>query len=664
MDETTFQREIHQLKEQIGSMSTRFQYRQLPEPVHQMSPPPCDPFSDQMGDLQAHIMHLERRLEAARQGYRQSFSSQTTVAPQDMQPLPPTSYFHPTSNLELDKGAGMLYNDVACRLGYIQQTVSDMEDRFDRLDPNRFTPPASEATEDLGQHEGASNIHRAANTVASPSDQALGINNSQVGSSSAADLALQVKADAAKSAMVSLDFCMKQFALREEKLTVKEFTKFFKHLFNFNAQFLNYSRDALPAPTDMFEETASGPTGSHGTAELDAETDSYLPSGLPNLAPAQKESSFQIPAEGVAFRDQEIQRMDDQLIKAQECLHESEQRATVTGQALEELQARYNVLSHHYEQKTAATDELQAKYDALARRYAQSVVADGHKNRTLHTAQERITSRESLIRELRSTLSQKDQRIDELTEAHHVLEGNHDARITDLRTAKRHLAQLSRVLREFQKSKDEEIEQMISSRQDEIHRLQEFCEQKDGVIYQQEQIIARGARLLEDRDEEIEELSRRLKAVEDDREYELKQKLRFSKLLDERATELDEIKEGVARSCAVPVRCPSYANGDLRNPDQQLAVVTARLARCADILDVPGPDSYNLIELVRPDGVREFRSVHKTDKTKDQQLWWEPGYLGAQGDGGARWSPEPLKDNLRLPSEVVTASAWEKGERQ
>ena len=100
-----------------------------------------------------------------------------------------------------------------------------------------------------------------------------------------------------------------------------------------------------------------------------------------------------------------------------------------------------------------------------------------------------------------------------------------------------------RKMRDQQLRKTNEIGKLTYDHKKEIDVLRSICEQKDAVVYKQEQLISRGGKLLEQRDDEIESLQGQLRGCEDDKEHAIRSASRTARLLAERDTEISCLKE-------------------------------------------------------------------------------------------------------------------------
>jgi hypothetical protein len=193
--------------------------------------------------------------------------------------------------------------------------------------------------------------------------------------------------------------------------------------------------------------------------------------------------------EGVAFRDREITQLEELVMTTQNNLKQSEELVHEKSGEIQQLERR---VSNH----EALLSEKQFDIDRL---YAEC--------------------------------KSKDAALQMWAGKQHSYAQSYLRKKTELCNADRRVQQLQHALYE--------VDDIVANKDEEIRRLREFCESKDMVVHQQEQIIARGATLMEERDDEIGRLTRKLKTMTDDYENEVRQHDRVARLLEER----DEVKK-------------------------------------------------------------------------------------------------------------------------
>jgi hypothetical protein len=179
-----------------------------------------------------------------------------------------------------------------------------------------------------------------------------------------------------------------------------------------------------------------------------------------------------------------------------------------------------------------------------------------------------------------------------------------------------------------------DIRNALHSSAGEVDKLQMFCEEKDAVVYQQEQIIAQGASILQERDAEIDRLSAALdeskRSEQDAREHAAKNK----RTIQKRDLQLEDLQREAKgekeRRCRLE---------DLMRRDAEAMRTKAKDAR----FDADERDSG-----------RSFANAGNV-----------PANVLSRGQSGRQnplWTPQPIPSGGRLPHEEDRASFWEDGE--
>lgn len=351
-----------------------------------------------------------------------------------------------------------------------------------------------------------------------------------------------------------------------------------------------------------------------------------------------------VPPEGVAFRNQEITRLDEQLYRTQDALRASEQSLAEKEKELEVMRADHEGHADKTQGQGGTSPETQYLFN-----HAQAVGSGDHRE-TLLAQQDKIV-------QLRDAQRWKDREIERLATDCEQMHGVLQRTESEFAEAKAYCKRLSCESQRQKSDYDERKTRMLAELHNEQMHMRQLFEENSLVAGEQDRVIAEGVKLLQQRDDEIEKLDRRLKAAVDDVQHERRQNSRLAKLLGERDEEITATKASIARACAVPQRSPRGSNGDLKYADKQLALLKARLDTCAGIARVPGPKDYDFKESVLPDGGSQAVAVSLRDPERTFKMWEEPGMLGQQPVPS--WSPRPIKDNQRLPIEVHRASAWD-----
>jgi hypothetical protein len=214
---------------------------------------------------------------------------------------------------------------------------------------------------------------------------------------------------------------------------------------------------------------------------------------------------------------------------------------------------------------------------------------------------------------------------------------------------------------------DSDIQKISSDHDEEMTKLKEFCEEKDVVIKRQEDVIVRGAKLLEQRDTEIEAISRKLRAAEDDRKHARRTQERLDRLLSERDDEIDQLKREAKSDMFDSHRSKSVAPSGERNsvtwddplpvPDNQSWTSFPASERARDdhgwgamkrepMYLPPPPDNHPWVQVgesaAQFERMRERRSRrHEDDRERDERV--------PSKDGEGRDEQVLAEDSLEQP---------------
>ncbi|KAF2160517.1 hypothetical protein M409DRAFT_29137 [Zasmidium cellare ATCC 36951] len=272
----------------------------------------------------------------------------------------------------------------------------------------------------------------------------------------------------------------------------------------------SYSNDwATPNPPAATDNVATEPT-----------------SGPANPSHSQFENSSP-GSEGVAFRDREIAQLDELMRKAQESIQNSD---TVISEKDGQIQ-----------QLASERDYSNEKIEELER-----VIF--HRENTIRKCRETFEEQNNQLELLQDNCESKDAAIYGYSSRYYTLQQAFLDKKTQLCHADRQVQQLQHALHDMRTSMADEIAELRNIKDEEIGKLRDFCEAREAVVQQQEQIIARGASLLEDRDAELEKLGQQMKGLDDDYRNETRERARFARLLDERDEEIGQLKTSLSNA--------------------------------------------------------------------------------------------------------------------
>ncbi len=132
MDDERFQQELQALKQRVWQFSSAY------TPMM----PSYDPFVDQLGDLKAELLSMQGKLT----DYLRDRIPQTPESPTKPDSISAQMNFTlPSGPLfwELFQSLRSDMDSMDSRVATLETTLSDLEDRVDKLEPTRFTPPES-----------------------------------------------------------------------------------------------------------------------------------------------------------------------------------------------------------------------------------------------------------------------------------------------------------------------------------------------------------------------------------------------------------------------------------------------------------------------------------------------------------------------------------------
>ncbi|KAI7160160.1 hypothetical protein KC349_g3676 [Hortaea werneckii] len=303
MDGQTFQHELHQLKQQIAELANK---RRVPAAANRPDaslPTSYDAFSQQLGDLKTNLEDLDGRLHAARA------ESQANLPWWQCTANPQLEYQGVPSDSVLWRILTALQNDVLStdsRIIGLEQSISDLEDRIDRAQP-QLTPPGStngsasswnelERTEDARSKAAESKLPEA---EPSPQEQML-----------------HQKLELASVTMSTLKKYNKTM-LKQNCQLDEENAKVMRDIIALNAGLHGINTQSLSSITQAAK----------GAETVDYKTHSGMQDTLcePHGHYQGVDENAAIPPGAVAFRNLEIARLDEQLCRTQEELRASEQ---------------------------------------------------------------------------------------------------------------------------------------------------------------------------------------------------------------------------------------------------------------------------------------------------------------------------------------------------
>lgn len=561
MDEHTFQDELRQLKQRVSEMSLSSQQRQMVERQREhlaqaQSVPtylwPCAPdsFSTQLLSIKSQLESMQRTVAAHVQ--QRNAWQQASVGPQANIALPPHGGFDGPSTPIYWQLYSSLKSDVQSideRVANMEDLYSELEDRIDALDPRRFTPPGSES----GVEEAvASQVHNVAPVEQRTETELPGDSGAELHPAHSAEPPSSATCPAPGSVSGAI------VQLQAQLCHLEQATK-------------NITTDA--SCSGMANASAGdGPSSS---------------------TPAQ-------PPAGVAFRDKEIDRLEELLKRSHDINKINDKTLEFREQEVTQLETRAQNAEHSAHQMVdacrAQASELGRRNDAIQRLSAElrDFKASRHHFMTKYVDE---NYRYKWLKQKK--IQSEDQlqgRIDELEQA-----------LADVEDGK------------------------IAANNEELEKLQAFCAQKDAVIYRQEEIIARGGKMIQQRDADIVHLEGRLEEMDKERSYLRDEANSLASELKQRNATISQLQREIEYRAARQLELENDRKTD-----------TERLKRASRFIR----------EHVRADEPKRAVQAESFDQAA------KAASSGRIANASAAWTPRPIPGYAKLPHEENRALLW------
>ena len=275
--------------------------------------------------------------------------------------------------------------------------------------------------------------------------------------------------------------------------------------------------------------------------------------------------------QGVAFRDKEIADLEELMRNTQDSLRRSEEASNRKDHQLADLERRL----------FDCENSLATYSNALAERQAD-----------LDEAQAACQSKDAVLQSWAST--------------YWSVQQSYLRKKTQLSAADRELRQMQIALHDAQDDRQDHMDDIVNTKENEIANLRMLCESKNAVVGQQEQVIARGVVLMEEKDDELERMSSELAALKSDLENE-------SRMAEEKEEVIAQLRTSLNH-----------------------ALTPAKLRPEAG--DTPISD-------------RARRVTYSPFATSGQEL---------HASQSTKWTPKPFK-SISLPNEQRKAAIWRHG---
>lgn len=524
MDDRNFRRELHTLKQQVTELSPK--YKSVPRNMASNTAPEslqADPFAAQLHDVNAQMTSMEDTMRELQRRFERPLQS-----PRNATTAFNAGPIQAERHLSLPSGPifWQLFNSLRTdlrtidgRVAALEQSVSDLEDRVDGLDPNQLTPSSSTATSEVGHpqaaHEGYINGHDSINQCQpcvlpetyqrmDGSQGCLPIPTEQPYWQQPylpAHMQPHLVYPNILQPQSELPMCHYEQARPYYEASLRSDTATATSTINH----LHQQNDAIQGRIDKIdrENEVMLHAIQNLTQRLDRPRQIEKVQVQAELPSRSWPKPFETPE--VKYRDREIDRMDELLRSTQERLRLSEESIAQKDASIAQLRV---------ERDDQRARESAERTHQLREQLAQVCNTLDAKNAEVNDLQYQIEQRDDALQRWQESFSHADEQITSYKHAYY------DSMVRA----------------------DRDIQKLSSDHEEETSKLKEFCEEKDVVIHRQEDVIARGAKLLEQRDYELEDMSRQLRAAEDDRKHSRRTQDRLSRLLNERDGEIEQLK--------------------------------------------------------------------------------------------------------------------------
>lgn len=577
MDDTNFHQQLHSLRDRVNALTMQYSPQPaLVAPAATAAPLPPVPYPDQftaqLNDVKSHLNTLQMSISQCEASMRQQRGApppqmmDNEMTAQNRLTLPSGPVFWQLFNsLRSD------FQSLDTRVAGLEQDVDALEDRVDRLEPDRFTPPGSTSSQ-----EDAGGVQIT---------QQQQSNHDLLGASMTGlpELCSEGK-DGLGAPVGSLPNHSRISSLQSQPVDA----------FEWQCPPGNYSAEGN-LPQSYVQQDFGSIYSCHPNDPVCNLVNKYRQTSGYGQGVVNKQTS--IYPEGVAFRDREIDRMDDQLKVVQESLRSSEALAAAKDTTMGDMQSQIEALQADNQRLTAkSVRESQTKkgHETLIRMLRNELESiqrqfkrrDEEQQKKIDGHWQTVSDLEQAVRYWQERCEQEasnfHQTIAERDRALQRWEESYNAASETWRQDNEQMLVLGTRFDEYRTSRRNEIEQLHHSYQREMDKLKEFCEHKDAVIGKQERVISRGGRLLEERDTEIDRLQRRLRVAEDDVQHESRQQKRMARLLDETQTELERLRS------TIEMREKSADGDSLAAQEEETMAASTEAVDGREPMEIPG----------------------------------------------------------------------------
>ncbi|EMC94557.1 hypothetical protein BAUCODRAFT_25722 [Baudoinia panamericana UAMH 10762] len=667
MDEQTFQSQLHELKARIDDLTMKH-FATSPRSSRHSGE---RDFTRQVRDVKNHLHRLDTSTRAALTNPEAGKEAvMTSLFRSSIPEVQQSSWLPHNDRMSLPSGPlfwqlfSSLRSDVQSidmRVSNLEQTVSDLEDKVDRWNPDRFTPASSvaRAAENAIHHTRCSSDYTpGSNTAAFPTDtwRCAGEEGDGVASSGL---------EPVHAAMPTTPIHGSDVKLRSKDRMIEELTRTqldavqasvhmlrtYNTVMNRDMTLLDGDnakvvRKIVKLHSQLFD------VGGHEAWE-----ESAMPPSLPDVS--QNAWTLELPCSpsrtpGLSTKT-----------TCNPSLHPSDGQPAWSQQMFQQLLPVQDALSRIEEQLAKGNNNSD-----MVEQLQHRLVTGAYLGKTPSAHAEGV---ERAFRDQQDETRSLQQKHDELLRGY-------KEKSSALYASKVRAEELERTLRDVDAGR-ERFDQTVSD-------LQRFCEQKDVLLQNQGHVIARGAQLLEEKDDMLTSLNRTSEALQADLHDQRRQTLRLAGLLDHRNALLAEAsqraaKEGKQGPSAqrqgggsngphedFPKRSPPHAESPAQQLSKGRVMVQSGDGQLVE-RDIPAQnvqaqqvkDAYSSLytkesRAQQPSASREVFELLQSGSRHGAAN--ASPYLVAPADqrGTAfAWSPAPTQGHRRLVSEQRRASA-------
>lgn len=605
MDEPTFQHVLSQLQHRARELANTAPSPPSPASAAQLSALTMakeannDSFTEQLRDVKAHLDSMQAKALTQWQAPQsRSPSSSVTVSNPWSPGVPPS----PASSADLELAVEALLarklESVFERIGRMERSVEGLESSV--RESAVFTPTASETTvEDLAAAK-----------------EGLECGEPRSGAPSA-------MGGVEQQTCYATPMNLSQVLMEDEQ----------SHGVGREASAKSEKDDAVrPASlSELLEEACLHETSE---AEQAARTeDAYAESTAePELYYAkQNDDDHDESAEQKVYaRDMEISRLTDIIRRlnddaaATKADHDAEisRRETNRAAALREI---YDQSEHIHKLETA----LWERNSTIDRWRNSSQAAQEGLHTMARRNDELRAAYEKTLRELKESAASRHHFMTKYVDENYRFKWLEQRKLQSEQYLQRQLEGYERALDDSERDREAEIRRALEGRDDELDKLHAFCREKDAVVHQQEEIIARGGAILQERDAEIDRLEQEVEEVLRGRRFVRDHISKLRGKLKDRDEEIEDLKEEVRDE-----KDRRWRLEELMRKDVDVAKPKAKGIASGAI------DKQQAVSFARAT---------------------EEAVSGRGRPAQSSWTPKPIRPGRMLPHEESRRMLWETG---